>query len=133
MRRDAIQERDMLPGKEVKLLTLGQYKATVPLAGIELKWEGLRSTLKVGIHKNLPADALAGNDILSLLKVVQTATCSKRENLPEFTVVTSEDGKAAEMEEAPVPLSAGNSNMTKGRGRRNLQPRQRQQMEFSAE
>lgn len=104
------------PGGKLKLLALGQLKTTVPLACIKLEQEGLRGTWKVGVLKNLPAAELVGNDMISLPKAVNIVT-GKREYVPEFTKVTSEEGKAAERKgKVSAPLSAENISVSQEKG-----------------
>ncbi|XP_065417676.1 uncharacterized protein LOC135974320 [Chrysemys picta bellii] len=80
VRRDLIQEKDLLPGKMAELELVGGYKVLAPLAKVHMQTRDLQAELTVATVANNFAPFLLGNDFFSVAESVPGLVSSEKES-----------------------------------------------------
>ncbi|CAM2104958.1 unnamed protein product [Caretta caretta] len=83
VRRDLIQEKDLLPGKMAELERMRGYKVLAPLATVHMETGDLQTELTLATVAHNFAPFLLGNDFLDVAKFVSGFVSSKKESCAE--------------------------------------------------
>ncbi|XP_053878516.1 uncharacterized protein LOC128834074 [Malaclemys terrapin pileata] len=78
VRRDLIQEKDLLPGKMAELELVGGYKVLAPLAKVQMQTSPLQAELTVATVAHNFAPFLLGNDFFNVAESVPRLVSSEK-------------------------------------------------------